>query len=151
MGISNQKAGGNSNPGVFCVLVVPLIFSFGCWNSNGSDVGEVAALEENRAAVIDPLEPLPCNGLRPCPEIKITHMVEPIFGAGHLKIEGKIVIHLTLAEDGSVKTVELTKGLLPELDNAVIRAAGQWTFSTTDDLGQTVVPCCYTLTVRFDL
>ena len=111
----------------------------------------MTAQHENEAAVIGSVEPSPCNGLKPCPEIDVINMVDPVFGAGHLRIEGKIVVHLALAEDGSVETLELTEGLLPQLDKAVIEAAGHWTFSTTDDLGQTVVPCCYSLTVRFDL
>ena len=65
------------------------------------------------------------------------------------KIQGVVILEATIAEDGSVKEVEVLRSI-PELDGAAVDAVQQWRFEPTLMNG-VAVPIKITTTVNFTL
>jgi TonB family protein len=62
----------------------------------------------------------------------LTHQVSPVYPKDAKKqhIQGTVVLHAVIAEDGTMKTVEYINGP-PELTDSAINAVKQWRYKPT--------------------
>jgi TonB family protein len=108
---------------------------------------EAAAQEQKRPIV--KREPIKVGGN--IQESKLIRRVEPIYPelAKRARIQGRVVLVVTVDEQGNVTEVRVNSGH-PLLNEAVVTAVRQWKYSPTLLNGEPV-PVIATVTVRFDL
>ena len=108
---------------------------------------EAAAQEQNRPIV--KREPIKVGGN--VQESKLIRGVEPVYPelAKRARIQGRVVLVVTVDEQGNVAEVKVNSGH-PLLNEAVVTAVRQWKYSPTLLNGEPV-PVIATVTVRFDL
>src|SRR5271155_2216306 len=68
----------------------------------------------------------PSNLAAPVPTKKVDPKYPPTLAAGH--VEGEIVLYGVIRRDGSIDSVQLVRGLDPELDANSVSALSQWKF-----------------------
>jgi protein TonB len=84
-------------------------------------------------------------------ESKLIRRVEPVYPelAKRARVQGKVVLVVTVDEEGSVSDIRVTSGH-PLLDEAALTAVRQWKYSPTLLNGEPV-PVIATVTVIFNL
>jgi periplasmic protein TonB len=66
-------------------------------------------------------------------------------------IEGRLVLKITVAADGSVASVDVVSGVDPQLDAAAIAAVKTWVFKPAMRCGKPLAGATFTLARRFEL
>ena len=66
-------------------------------------------------------------------------------------IEGRLVLKITVAANGSVANVEVVSGVDPALDAAAVAAVKTWTFKPAMRCGKPLAGATFTLAKRFEL
>jgi periplasmic protein TonB len=66
-------------------------------------------------------------------------------------VEGRLVLKVTVAADGSVSDVNVVSSVEPSLDAAAVAAVKQWRFKASTRCGRSVAGGTYTLARRFEL
>jgi TonB family protein len=116
----------------------------------GSPSEAAAAQEQNRPIVKGvKREPIKVGGN--VQESKLIRRVEPVYPelAKRARVQGRVVLVVTVDEEGSVAEIKVSNGH-PLLYEAAVTAVRQWKYSPTLLNGEPV-PVIATVTVRFDL
>jgi protein TonB len=53
-------------------------------------------------------------------------------------IEGEVILYAVIRRDGAVDSIQLVKGIDPQLDNNAMRALAQWKFRPAERNGEPV-------------
>jgi len=102
---------------------------------------------EQRAAEEDTCTEAPS---RPVPVTRSTE-IEYTQDARANGIEGRLVLKIYIAADGSVEKVEVVSAVDPQLDAAAIAAVKSWTFKPAMRCGKPMGGVAFTLARRFEL
>jgi TonB family protein len=99
-----------------------------------------------------PSEERACDELPSKPEpISRTVEIEYSPQARAEGVEGRLVLRLTIAADGTVECVEVASGVHPALDAMAVAAVKQWRFRPARACGRPVGGGIYTLARKFEL
>ena len=82
---------------------------------------------------------------------EIVQRVPPVYpeAARAERVQGIVVLDLTIEADGRVSAVQVFQGVDPRLDKAAVDAVQQWTFKPARDKKNQPVKVAYKVTVRF--
>ncbi len=72
----------------------------------------------------------------PAPLHKVDPKYPPTAVAEH--IEGEVILYAVIRRDGSVDSIQLVKGIDPQLDGNAMRALAQWKFRPAEHQGEPV-------------
>jgi len=72
----------------------------------------------------------------PSPLRKVDPKYPPTAMAEH--IEGEVILYAVIRRDGSVDSIQLVKGIDPQLDGNAMRALAQWKFRPAERNGEPV-------------
>ncbi len=103
--------------------------------------------QEQRAAEEDTCTEAPS---KPVPVTRSTE-IEYTQDARANGVEGRLVLKIYIAADGSVEKVEVVSGVDPSLDAAAIAAVKTWTFKPAMRCGKPMGGVAFTLARRFEL
>jgi TonB family protein len=83
---------------------------------------------------------------------KVLRRVDPLYPPSmqDVEIQGIGIFEVILNEQGRVCSIRVLRGLLPRIDQAVVEAVCQWTFSPPTRKGRPVA-VAYVITVNVDL
>ena len=84
------------------------------------------------------------------PKIKVQSPVNYPESARQDKLQGDVILMMTISEDGNVFSVEVKKGVRKDLDAAAVKSARTWTFTPAEKDGKRV-KAVVAVPVRFKL
>lgn len=110
-------------------------------SATGSWILRFAELQENGAGGIDPQNPLPAGRnpidlVGPVPLRKVDPRYPPALASA--QVQGEVVLYAIIRRDGSVDSIQLVRGVDPQLDHNAMEALSRWKFRPAERHGTPV-------------
>jgi len=105
-------------------------------NLNSATGSWILNFSEMRTAPSGPQTGAAEEVAEPSPLRKVDPKYPPTAMAEH--IEGEVILYAVIRRDGSVDSIQLVKGIDPQLDGNAMRALAQWKFRPAERNGEPV-------------
>jgi protein TonB len=105
-------------------------------NLNSATGSWILNFVEMRTAPTGPASTASGEVVEPAPLRKVDPKYPP--NAIAENIEGEVILYAVIRRDGSVDSIQLVKGIDPQLDNNAMRALAQWKFRPAERNGESV-------------
>jgi len=105
-------------------------------NLNSATGSWILNFSEMRMASAGPQTKTSDEIAEPAPLHKVDPKYPPTLMAEH--VEGEVILYAVIRRDGSVDSIQVVRGIDPQLDGNAVRALAQWKFRPAEHQGQPV-------------
>jgi protein TonB len=105
-------------------------------NLNSATGSWILNFSEMRSSPIGPQIKTSDEIAEPAPLHKVDPKYPPTLMAEH--VEGEVILYAVIRRDGSVDSIQVVRGIDPQLDGNAVRALAQWKFRPAEHQGQPV-------------
>jgi protein TonB len=105
-------------------------------NLNSATGSWILNFAEMRSPQTEPQTKTSDEIAEPAPLRKVDPKYPPTLMAEH--VEGEVILYAVIRRDGSVDTIQVVRGIDPQLDGNAVRALAQWKFRPAERQGEPV-------------